>query len=209
MSSRRPLATPEKIEATTFTLGSDWIVSKDGNATVVDIVPGIVAVGTDKGMVHIFTYGGGRQILRPYLTIPPPPASGMSVSTVKLAVGKDKASVFVGYRRSASPSSARGTTAGVSCYDMPLPGPNLTPITAPSARHDLDGRQVASSNLCDAVSTVDGVLFTVVRKSLASIRIACLDHNNSELIWPSFYCKGSNRWSLHILDNTKSGRLTN
>jgi len=46
---------------------------------------------------------------------------------------------------------------------MPLPGPNAMPISAPSARHDLDGRHVASSNLCDAVTTRDGVLFTVAR----------------------------------------------
>lgn len=160
--SRRPLTTPEKLEAPTFTLDSEWNVPKDGYATVVDIVPGIVAVGTDKGAVHIFTFGGGRHILRPYLTIPSPPTSGMSVATVKLSVGGDKASVFVGYRRSSTASSPRGSTAGVSCYDMPLPGPSPSPISAPSARHDLDGRHVPSPGLCDAVSSLDGVLFTVV-----------------------------------------------
>ena len=167
--SRRPLSTPEKLEAPTFTLGSEWNVPKDGNATVVDILPGIVAVGSDKGSVHIFTYGGGRHSLRPYLTIPPPPTSGMSVATCKLSVGSDKASVFVGYRRSSSPSSPRGSTAGVCCYDMPLPGQNASSISAPSARHDLDGRHVPSSVLCDAVSSPDGVIFTVVSSASLSL----------------------------------------
>lgn len=160
--SRRPLATPEKLEAPTFNLDSEWNTHKDGYATVVDIVPGMVAVGTDKGSILIFTFGGGRHVLRPYLTIPPPPALGVAVATVKLSVGTEKASVFVGYRRSSMSSSPRGSTAGVSCYDMPLPGANASPITAPSARHDLDGRHVPSSGLCGAVTMPDGVLFTVV-----------------------------------------------
>ena len=46
---------------------------------------------------------------------------------------------------------------------MPLPGPNPSQISAPSARHDLDGRQVPSSGLCGAVSTSEGVIFTVAR----------------------------------------------
>lgn len=161
--SRRPLATPDKLEAHTFILGSEWNVVKDGTATVVDIVPGIVAVGTDKGSIHVFTYGGGRHVLRPYVTIPAPTTSGMAVAACKLSVGNEKASVFVGYRRSSMSTSPRSSTAGVSCFDMPLPGPNPSQISAPSARHDLDGRQVPSSGLCGAVSTPDGVMFTVAR----------------------------------------------
>ena len=161
--SRRPLATPDKLEAPTFTLGSEWNIAKDGSASVVDIVPGIVAVGTDKGGVQIFTYSGGRHVLRPYLAIPPPPSSGMAVSSCKLSIGSDKVSVFVGYKRSSTSSSPRNSTAGVSCFDMPLPGPNPSQIAAPSARHDLDGRQVPSSGLCGAVSTSEGVMFTVAR----------------------------------------------
>lgn len=147
-------------------LANEWNQTKDGNCAVVDIVPGLVAVGTDKGGVLVFTYGTGRKVLRPYLSIPPPPTPGMSVVACKLSVGKDKASVFVAYRRSQPSSSSGGASTGVSCYDMPLPGPTPTPISAPSARHDLDGRHVQSSGLCDGVSTSDGVLFTVVSSIL-------------------------------------------
>lgn len=143
-------------------LASEWNEAKEGNATVVDIVPGLVAVGTDKGSVHVFTYGENRHVLRPYLNIPPPPASGMTVASCKLSVGSDIGSVFVAYRRSSSSASPRGSTAGICCYDMPLPGPTAAPISAPSARHDLDGRHVPSSSICDAAATKDGVLFTVV-----------------------------------------------
>ncbi len=160
----------------------------------------MVAIGTDKGSVLIFTYGDGRQILRPYLTIPPPPTSGMVVVTCKLALGKEKASVFVGYKRSSNSLSPRGSTAGISCYDMLLPGPNLSPISAPSARHDLDGRYVSSSNLCGAVSTKEGVLFTVV--STLNINLCHLAHRHSSP--ETNTCPGSTRWSLHLLHDTQS-----
>lgn len=138
-----------------------------------DIVPGIVAVGTDKGGVHVFTYGGGRHVLRQYLVIPSPPSNDMAVVTCKISTTKEKASIFVAYRRRASSNGTGGngstastrSSAGVSCFDMPMPsGPNPTAVSAPSARHDLDGRNVSSSSLCDSVSTgKDGVLFTVAR----------------------------------------------
>lgn len=139
----------------------DWNHSKDGNPCAVDIVPGIVAVGSDKGSVHIYTYGGGRHILRSYLTIPPPPSPGLAVVTCKLATTGSKASVFVAYKRDSTTSSPR-SNSGVCCYEMPLPGPSSSHISAPSARHDLDGRHVPSSSLCDAVFSKEEVLFTVV-----------------------------------------------
>ena len=154
------------MESPTFTLPAP-LNEREGNACAVDIVPGIVAVGTDKGGVHVYTYGGGRHVLRPYLNIPPPPSHGMSVVTCKISlIGNDKACVFVAYRRTSSASSPR-STAGVCCYEMPLPGPNPTQISAPSARHDLDGRHVPSSSLCDAVATRDSTLFTVVSKQFS------------------------------------------
>jgi vacuolar protein sorting-associated protein 11 len=176
--SRRPLSTPDKTEAPSFSLGSAWNEAGHGCITAVDIVPGMVAVGTDMGGVHVFTYGGGRHVLRQYLIIPSPPSNEMAVVACKISTTKEKASVFVAYRRRtlASGGSAGGngtssaaasprSTAGVSCFDIPLPsGPSPTPISAPSARHDLDGRNVLSSSLCDAVVTnKDGVLFTVAR----------------------------------------------
>lgn len=162
--SRRPLATPEKMEAPSFLVSSPWLESS-GNACAVDIAPGIVAVGTDAGVVHVYTYGGGRNVLRSYLTIPPPPSPGLSVATCKISVGTDKAHVFVAYRRALNSSSPR-SNVGVCCYDMPLPGPSPTHLSAPSARHDLDGRYVPSGSLCDAVAVDGKVLFTVVCTSI-------------------------------------------
>ena len=156
--SRRPLSTPENNEAPSFSLGSEWNEASHGKLAAVDVVPGIVAVGTDNGSLRIFTYGGGRHVLRPYLTIPSPPSNDMSIVMCKISVGKEKVSVFVAYHRQkraandVSPSPR--TTAGVSCYDMPLPqGAYPAPVSAPSARHDLDGRNVISSSLCDAVTS--------------------------------------------------------
>jgi vacuolar protein sorting-associated protein 11 len=118
----------------------------------------------------VFTYGGGRHVLRPYLRIPPPPSSDMSVVKCKISVGAEKLSVFVAYRRgkasaSSGMASSPRSTAGVSCFDMPIPrGSNPTGLSAPSARHDLDGRIVLSSSLCDAVATnEEETLFTVAR----------------------------------------------
>lgn len=150
------------MDAPSFSLASPWNHEISGNACSLDIVPGIVTVGTDAGIVHVYTYGGGaRHVLRPYLTIPPPPSPGMSVATCKITVDADKASVFVAYRRSLNSSSPR-SNVGVCCYEMPLPGPNSTHVSAPSARHDLDGRYVQSSTLCDAVKTDQETFFTVV-----------------------------------------------
>ena len=50
-----------------------------------------------------------------------------------------------------------GSSAGICCFDIPSPSMsninNLSPIYAPSSRHDLDGRYVASRRLVDAGST--------------------------------------------------------
>lgn len=151
------------MEAPSFTLASEWHES-DGNACCVDIVPGIVVVGTDTGMVHVYTYGSGsNNLLRPYITVPPPPSPGMSVATCKITIGPDKASIFVSYKRAANASSPR-SNVGVCCYDIPLPGPNPANLSAPSARYDLDGRYVQSSALCDAVKTDKETFFTVVSR---------------------------------------------
>jgi len=158
--SRRPLSTPDKNEAPSFYLGSEWNTSGNGNMSAVDVVPGIVAVGTDTGSLHIFTYGS-RNVLRPYLKIPSPSSNDMAIVFCKISMGKDKVSVFVTYNR--RKKSARGvklagtatprTSAGVCCYEMPLPRGKLpAPVSAPSARHDLDGRVVSSASLCDAVT---------------------------------------------------------
>jgi vacuolar protein sorting-associated protein 11 len=84
--------------------------------------------------------------------------------SVQLAIGTDRASVFCAYRlatatggwsstttTAATPASASGPSAGVCCYEIPLPGRNPSAVlSAPSARHDLDGRYVSSQVLVDS-----------------------------------------------------------
>lgn len=120
----------------------------------------------------IFVYGTEAKQsnhLRLYLRIPPPPTDGVQVVSVQLAIGTDRASVFCAYRlaaasgaspsstivtAAAAPASASGPSAGVCCYEMPLPGRNPSAaLSAPSARHDLDGRYVSSQVLVDSAPT--------------------------------------------------------
>jgi vacuolar protein sorting-associated protein 11 len=88
------------------------------------------------------------------------------VVSVQLAIGTDRASVFCAYRlatasggwsssttttAAAAPASVSGPSAGVCCYEIPLPGRNPSAVlSAPSARHDLDGRYVSSQVLVDS-----------------------------------------------------------
>lgn len=171
LSCRRPLTDPKPTDGTRYLLNA-WNAAKDGVASAVDVAPGIVAVGTDIGAVLIFIYGAttgrssgqGKYALHLYLRIPPPPASGINVVSVKLSAGRDnerKVSVFVAYRRTQDFQTV--STAGICCYDVPAPGPHSTSATAPLARHDLDGRHVSSPGLCDAVFTAEGVSLTVAR----------------------------------------------
>ncbi|CAB9515961.1 sorting-associated protein 11 homolog [Seminavis robusta] len=159
------------IDDCTCYLLDSWNTSKDGAPSAVDIVPGIVCVGTDTGVVLVCTYGStsarsaGSGIQR-YLRIPAPPQSlrSCSVVSVRCAVdGERKVSVFVAYRR--SQDSQNSSSSGICCYDMPAPSTNSSSSPAPSvsARHDLDGRNVSGSGLCDAVVTREGLHFTVAR----------------------------------------------
>lgn len=184
------------MEALTFLLPSPWSESS-GSACAVDIAPGIVAVGTDAGVVHVYTYGGGKRVLRSYLTIPPPPSPGLSVATCKISVGTEKANVFVAYRRALNSPSPR-SNVGVCCYAMPLPGPTPTYLSAPSARHDLDGRYVPSASLCDAVTSDGDVLFTVVCTVDCSFHSQCF--NIPHLLYLS---AGSARWFIHVFRYSK------
>lgn len=137
--------------------------SMDGDYRVVDIVPGIVAVGTSTGvvMIYVYTYqnAGTRKTLRPFLRIPSPPGvSGIEVVSVKLSLSLRKALAFVSYNRNASSiggstsnlnnSSNNQSTTGICCYEIPTYNiQSSNTISAPSARHDLDGRYVSSSAL--------------------------------------------------------------
>jgi hypothetical protein len=153
LSCRRPLTVPKSTnEMKVFTLQS-WN-SNDGKCLVVDIVPGIVAVGTDTGAVLVFLYRDSQTTLRSYLRVPPPPMEGVEVVSVNLALGSERASIFVAYRIRATASAQMSSSAGVCCYEMPLPSGAST-LSAPSARHDLDGRYVGSSSLVDASARFD------------------------------------------------------
>jgi hypothetical protein len=173
LSCRRPLTSPVSTEdVLVYHLATPWNTANDGFCQVVDIVPGIVAVGTDTGAVLVFSYDESKHGtgLKRYLRIPPPPAGGLEVVSVRVCVsasvgGGDanaKASIFVAYRRSSN-ATVQMSTAGICCYDMPLPGNSSASISGPSARHDLDGRYVGSPSLVDAVSSSHGMQMTVVR----------------------------------------------
>lgn len=176
-----------------------WNTANDGSACVLDICPGMVAVGTDIGVVLVYAYHTTitvrptvkqqhqqqqQRVLRPYLRIPPPPVTGMQVISVRLSASTDntnKASIFVAYNRQVnSPSTSSvsvnaataTTTAGICCYDLPLPSNHQQQVlSAPSARYDLDGRYVGSSSLVDAYPRRQGggLILTVVRAA------ACLN----------------------------------
>ena len=174
LSCRRPLTFPRATpDAVYYSMTNSWNTASDGECQVVDIASGIVAVGTSTGSVLVFVYSpsvdASKRVLRPYLKIPPPPASGMEVVSVKISLGSEKASIFVAYRRETSNgvSQQQMSTAGICCYDMPLPNPattTTTTLSAPSARHDLDGRYVSSPSLVDAYSSSNnGLQVTVVR----------------------------------------------
>ena len=186
LSCRKPLTTPTTVpqDCTVFGVSSvssqQWNAANDGSGTVIGIVPGMVAVGTDAGVVLVYSYfvnHAARRVLRPYLRIPPPPATGMRVVSVQLSLSIDRASVFVAYNREAS-AAAVGTaggggasmsTAGICCYDVPLPTLSSQILSAPSARHDLDGRYVGSSSLVDSYQPEkQGLKVTVVRRRLAA-----------------------------------------
>jgi hypothetical protein len=146
----------------------------------------MVAVGTTTGVVLVYAYNHSAttsnqasigiatknkqlsRMLRPYLRIPPPPVSEVGVVSVQLSISSigKKANIFVSYNRATrttSPTSVNtGTTstAGVCCYDLPLPPNHMTALSstsappqtlaAPLSRHDLDGRYVSSNNLVDS-----------------------------------------------------------
>ena len=174
--------------------GSKWNTSNDGEACVLNMVPGMVAVGTTTGVVVVYAYHTSvttttnpttvgiatknkqlSRMLRPYLRIPPPPVSDVGVVSVQLSISSNqqKANIYVSYNRATrttSPTSVSSntSTAGICCYDLPLPPNNLSTLSsslaAPLSRHDLDGRYVSSNNLVDSyIRRQGGRILTVVR----------------------------------------------
>jgi hypothetical protein len=162
LSCRRPLTSPKvPPDAKLYSLQTPWN-SNDGECQAVDIIAQLLlAVGTSTGYVIVFAYDPTRRVLRTYLRIPPPPAGGETEAVaVKLSSDADKACVFVAYRRKAA--EATSASAGICCYEMPLPTLSVGAITAPLARHDLDGRSVGGASLLDSFYTSTGLQLTVV-----------------------------------------------
>ena len=163
LSCRVPLHdTAESTAAVLYTvpMSSKWNATHDGEACVLDIAPGIVAVGTTTGVVLLYSYNPtptaavtlassknphSSRHLRPYVRIPAPPVSDVQVVSVTLS---RNAHVFVSYQaRSAS-------TLGLCCYDLPPPA--ATGLAAPLARYDLDGRSVSRRPLVDSYTRRHG-----------------------------------------------------
>jgi hypothetical protein len=165
----------------------------DGDARVVAIAPGLVAVGTSTGVVLVYAYNSqspnsssnsNNNSLRQYLRIPPPPTEGHVVVTVHLSTtgaatastagnataSSHKAHVFVTYDRPASGRADEETagmaTAGLCCYEFPLPltSTSSATLSAPSARHDLDGRHVGAATLVDRGTTAAAATFVTVAR---------------------------------------------
>lgn len=162
LSCRRPIKAPQTPnESKTFSLQKDWNTA-DGDCLSVDIIPSLLAVGTTSGVVIVYAIKATGRLLRSYLRIPAPPTGDNAAVSVKLhAEGENKASVFVAYRRTTDAQSQ--ASSGVCCYEFPLPNPaSSSMISAPSARHDLDGRPVGSASLVDSFTNPSGLQFMVV-----------------------------------------------
>ena len=154
LSCQRPLATSGLTQPPKVWQAALQFPATDGTPTVVAAHGAAwVAVGTNAGAVWIWTYNN-RTVsspLRKYLRIPPPPTEGHQVQTIHLTTtSNNKAQVFVTYHRPTIGDTDNGVAAGLCCYEFPLPaaGSNAT-LTAPSARHDLDGRTVPSARWVD------------------------------------------------------------
>lgn len=169
LSCRQPLAKPTEVAAKMWSTNLNNSTA-DGEPKVVAAQPGLVAVGTTAGAVLVWTFRPHQPsvAMRKYLRIPPPPTEGHEVVTVNLSVTDSKAYVFVTYDRPQNPTSSMESeqdgmaTAGLCCYEFPLPSGSSS-LSAPSARHDLDGRHVASPHLVDAGQVSSVSFLTVAR----------------------------------------------
>lgn len=162
LSCRRPIKAPQASnESKIFSLQNGWNTG-DGDCLSVDILPSLLAVGTTSGVVLLYAIKATGRLLRSYLRIPAPPTGVNAAVSVKLhAEDENKALIFVAYRRSSDAHSQ--ASSGVCCYEFPLPSPTSSSmISAPSARHDLDGRPVGSASQVDSFPTPSGLHFMVV-----------------------------------------------
>lgn len=170
----------------TVPTGSKWNTSNDGEARVLDIAPGIVAVGTTTGVVILYFYTPTAasassvtitsknphlsRMLRPFVRIPAPPVADVQVVSVTLSLSSNpsKANVFVSYNRAARTSpnnnAATSPSLGICCYDFAVPSSSIPQssssaapsVAAPLARYDLDGRYVSSRHWVDSYTRRHG-----------------------------------------------------
>lgn len=108
--------------------------------TTVATTDRVVAVGTKQGTV--FLYSIGSTSLKPYVKISPPPLTSSSI--VALQLGNQY--IHVGY------------AGGLCCFGLPN-GSSGSSWAAPTGRHDLDSRPIASGNVVDAQA--DGSIVVV------------------------------------------------
>ena len=150
LSCRVPLTSKMSSGIVSYRMANPWNEAQLGRGQCVDITPGLVAVGTDIGVVHVFAVQ--KSFLRSLLTIPSP-GLNQQVTSLRLSVSPTKVSLFVCYHhRNAAPTAGgpRNTgSKGICCYDLGFP--QGASLSAPLARHDLDSRPVLSNRLCDAV----------------------------------------------------------
>lgn len=108
--------------------------------TTVATTDRVVAVGTKEGAVYLYSIGPTS--LKPYVKISPPPLT--SVGIVALQLGNQY--IHVGF------------SGGLCCFGLPS-APMGSSWAAPTGRHDLDSRSIASGNVVDAQS--DGSIVVV------------------------------------------------
>jgi len=153
LSCRLPLATNTAEECVCYRLATPWNTQQEQKCTSVDVSStGLIAVGTDKGAVHIFSSQKGS--LRNIMAFSSPNPNLNPITSVNWSISPSKAALFCCYRSLRSPRTAGG---GICCYDL---GDSINLPSTPLARHDLDSRPVLSSRLCDnglLVARPDGI----------------------------------------------------
>mmetsp|Transcript_22754 Transcript_22754/g.34476 ORF Transcript_22754/g.34476 Transcript_22754/m.34476 type:complete len:1057 (+) Transcript_22754:116-3286(+) len=153
LSCRLPLATNAAEECLSYRLATPWNTQQQQKCTCVDISStGLIAAGTDKGSVHIFSPQKGY--LRSIMAFSSPNANPNPIISINWSVSASKAALFCCHQ---SLRSTRTTGGGICCYEL---GDPINLSSTPLARHDLDSRPVLSGRLCDnglLVARPDGI----------------------------------------------------
>lgn len=161
LSARLPLdndTTPPR--GTTIALRTPWNEGSHGRACVLDLLEEKVAVGTDTGVVLVYSYNIEDSSIKLDLTIPAPRSRASRVSVTNLQWSSSTA-LFCSYNYGKSgtsqtrSSSTQTTTtssgsSGICCFEL-----SEGSTCAVTARHDLDGRPVLNASLCDRLLLPD------------------------------------------------------